>query len=115
SKLYIGNLSWNTTDDTLRQAFGEYGTVTDSKVMRDRETGRSRGFGFVTFNSSEEADGAMAALHEQELDGRRVKVNKVGERDQQSGGQHAYNNQGARGYGSYNSTNQAAGHGGYGG
>ncbi|KIK91376.1 hypothetical protein PAXRUDRAFT_62666, partial [Paxillus rubicundulus Ve08.2h10] len=69
------NLSWNTTDDTLSQAFSQYGQVTDSIVMKDRETGRSRGFGFVTFNSQEEAQAAIDALHEQDLDGRRVRVN----------------------------------------
>ncbi|KIJ67533.1 hypothetical protein HYDPIDRAFT_149199, partial [Hydnomerulius pinastri MD-312] len=75
AKVYVGNLSWNTTDDTLHQAFSEFGQVTDSIVMKDRETGRSRGFGFVTFNSSAEAEAAIAGLHEQELDGRRLKVN----------------------------------------
>jgi len=75
SKVYVGNLSWNTTDDTLRDAFGQFGQVTDSIVMRDRDTGRSRGFGFVTYASPGEADAAIQGLHEQELDGRRIKVN----------------------------------------
>ncbi|PAV18913.1 RNA-binding domain-containing [Pyrrhoderma noxium] len=66
SKVYVGNLSWNTTDDTLRKAFSEYGQVLDSIVMRDRDTGRSRGFGFVTFSSEAEATGAISALNEQE-------------------------------------------------
>ncbi|CAE6405710.1 unnamed protein product [Rhizoctonia solani] len=59
AKVYVGNLSWNTTDDTLRQAFSEYGNVLDSIVMRDRDTGRSRGFGFVTFSNSNEAEAAV--------------------------------------------------------
>jgi cold-inducible RNA-binding protein len=75
SKLYVGNLSWNTTDDTLRTTFSEFGEVTDSIIMRDRETGRARGFGFVTFASEEQANAAVDALNEQELDGRRIRVN----------------------------------------
>jgi len=75
SKVYVGNLSWNTTDDTLRQAFGDFGQVLDSVVMRDRDTGRSRGFGFVTYSSPQEAQSAIDNLNEQELDGRRIKVN----------------------------------------
>ncbi|EKJ73218.1 hypothetical protein FPSE_06642 [Fusarium pseudograminearum CS3096] len=75
AKLYIGNLSWNTTDDTLRNACQEFGMIIDSIVMRDRDTGRSRGFGFVTFGSVEEAENAVNGLNEQELDGRRIKVN----------------------------------------
>ncbi|QRV93401.1 RNA recognition motif protein [Ceratobasidium sp. AG-Ba] len=86
AKLYVGNLSWNTTDDTLRQAFAQYGQVTDSIVMKDRETGRSRGFGFVTFNLSDEAEAAMRGLHEQELDGRRIKVNFANARTGGGGG-----------------------------
>ncbi|KIM31949.1 hypothetical protein M408DRAFT_56971, partial [Serendipita vermifera MAFF 305830] len=64
-----------TTDETLREAFSAYGNVLDSIVMRDRETGRSRGFGFVTYSTQQEADGAISTLNEQELDGRRIKVN----------------------------------------
>ncbi|THV06791.1 hypothetical protein K435DRAFT_743389 [Dendrothele bispora CBS 962.96] len=75
SKIYVGNLSWNTTDDTLRQAFSNYGNVIDSIVMRDRDTGRSRGFGFVTYGSENEAQSAISSMNEQELDGRRIKVN----------------------------------------
>jgi len=75
AKIYVGNLSWNTTDDSLRDAFSQFGQVLDSIVMRDRETGRSRGFGFVTYGSQEEAESAIANQNEQEFDGRRVKVN----------------------------------------
>ncbi|OAD70222.1 hypothetical protein PHYBLDRAFT_95547, partial [Phycomyces blakesleeanus NRRL 1555(-)] len=78
--LYVGNLSWNTTDDTLREAFSAYGTVESSIVMRDRDTGRSRGFGFVTYSSDSEAQAAIDALNEQELDGRRIKVNMASAR-----------------------------------
>jgi len=86
AKVYVGNLSWNTTDDTLRMAFNEYGQVLDSIVMRDRDTGRSRGFGFVTFGASQEADAAIAGLNEQELDGRRIKVNLANSRGGGGGG-----------------------------
>ncbi|KPM41474.1 hypothetical protein AK830_g5092 [Neonectria ditissima] len=86
AKLYVGNLGWNTTDDTLRSAFSEYGQVVDSIVMRDRDTGRSRGFGFVTFSSSAEAEGAISGLNEQELDGRRIKVNLANARAGGGGG-----------------------------
>ncbi|KAJ7028993.1 hypothetical protein C8F04DRAFT_1188095 [Mycena alexandri] len=75
SKVYVRNLSWNTTDDTLRNVFSEFGQVLDSIVMRDRNTGRSRGFGFVTFGSAAEADIAINGLNEKDLDGRRIKVN----------------------------------------
>ncbi|KAF8923583.1 hypothetical protein BGZ58_002778 [Dissophora ornata] len=71
SKIYVGNLSWNTNDNTLRDAFGQFGQVLDSIVMTDRETGRSRGFGFVTFGSQVEADTAVSNMNDQELDGRR--------------------------------------------
>jgi len=70
-----GNLSWNTTDQTLREVFGQYGQVLDSIVMRDRETGRSRGFGFVTYSTEGDAQQAIGIMNDQELDGRRVKVN----------------------------------------
>jgi len=86
AKIYVGNLSWNTNDDTLRQVFGQYGAVLDSIVMRDRETGRSRGFGFVTYASEQEAQGAIATANDQELDGRRIKVNLANARGSGGGG-----------------------------
>ncbi|KAG8953648.1 hypothetical protein FRC04_001852 [Tulasnella sp. 424] len=73
--IVAGSLSWNTTTDNLYTAFGEFGQVTDAIVMQDRETGRSRGFGFVTFSNPDEAQAAIQGLNEQELDGRRIKVN----------------------------------------
>ncbi|KAF8329692.1 uncharacterized protein EI90DRAFT_3014579 [Cantharellus anzutake] len=76
SKVYVGNISWNTTDETLRAIFAEYGNVLDALVMKDRDTGRSRGYAFVTLSSDEEADAAINALNGQELDGRTIKVNK---------------------------------------
>ncbi|KAJ5801516.1 uncharacterized protein N7518_003584, partial [Penicillium psychrosexuale] len=86
SKIYVGNLSWHTSDESLRAAFGEYGNIVDSIVMVDRETGRSRGFGFVTFSSAEEAEAAINALNEQDLDGRRIRVNLANARPSGGGG-----------------------------
>lgn len=78
-KLYIGGLAWATDDESLRQAFSEFGNVEDSIVIKDRESGRSRGFGFVTFSSVEEADAAIAGMHNQDLDGRQIRVDKASE------------------------------------
>jgi len=83
-KLFVGGLDWNTTDASLGQAFSEYGEVTDSKVIMDRETGRSRGFGFVTFEDNAAADAAIAGLDGQMIDGRSVRVNEA--QDKQGGG-----------------------------
>lgn len=80
AKVYVGNLSWNTDDDGLARAFSAYGQLTDYIVMKDRETGRSRGFGFVTYGTQQEADAAIAGLNEQELDGRRIRVNMANSR-----------------------------------
>ncbi|KAJ3079955.1 hypothetical protein HK100_010271, partial [Physocladia obscura] len=71
---------WDTTDDSLSQAFSQYGIVTDAIVLKDRETGRSRGFGFITMESSDEAQAAIDALNEQNLDGRTIRVNVAQER-----------------------------------
>ncbi|KAH7335952.1 hypothetical protein B0J17DRAFT_668472 [Rhizoctonia solani] len=86
SKLYVGNLSWNTTDDSLHQAFSEYGNVTDCIVMKDRETGRSRGFGFVTYSNNDEANAAVNALNGAEVDGRQLRVNLANARGGGGGG-----------------------------
>ncbi|KAG2352433.1 hypothetical protein BDR07DRAFT_1313790, partial [Suillus spraguei] len=96
------NLSWNTTDDTLRNAFSSFGQVLDSIVMRDRDTGRSRGFGFVTYGTTEEANNAIANMNEQEVDGRRIKVNLANPRSSATGAP-SYGGQGgfAGGQGGY--------------
>lgn len=74
-KLFVGGLSWDTTDDSLREAFSRFGQVIEAKVVTDRDTGRSRGFGFVGF--SDPADGASAqqAMDGASLDGRSIRVN----------------------------------------
>ena len=74
-KVFVGGLSWNTNDDGLRSAFEAYGDVQDAKVISDRETGRSRGFGFVTFGEASDASEAIAGMDGQTLDGRTLKVN----------------------------------------
>jgi RNA-binding proteins (RRM domain) len=72
--MYVSNLSFHTTDDDLRKLFEEFGTVSSSKVITDRDTGRSRGFGFVEMGSEEEASKAMKALNNKELEGRAMSV-----------------------------------------
>ncbi|MDB4385258.1 RNA-binding protein [Opitutaceae bacterium] len=81
SKLYIGNLSFDTTESTIRETFGAHGDITDIYVAMDRETGRPRGFAFVTFSKGEEAQAAIEALNGQDLDGRSLKVNEAKPRE----------------------------------
>ena len=76
-KLYIGNLPFSATETDLREVFGAHGTVTDAIVMMDRVTGRSRGFGFVTFSSPEEGKAAIAALSGADMGGRNLTVNEA--------------------------------------
>jgi RNA recognition motif-containing protein len=75
TNLYVGNLSFNTTNDGLRRAFEEFGEVSSANVITDRDTGRSRGFGFVEMPSADEANAAIEELDGGELYGRRIKVN----------------------------------------
>ncbi len=75
NKLYVGNLSFNSTEDDITDAFSAYGTVTSVTLITDRETGRPRGFGFVEMSSDAEAQAAMQAMDGQELGGRNLKVN----------------------------------------
>ena len=75
TKLFVGNLSFNTTENTLQEAFSAHGTVVEANLMMDRMTGRSRGFAFVTFSTPEEAQRAIEALNGAQLDGRALTVN----------------------------------------
>ncbi len=75
SKLYVGNLSYDTTEDGLRAKFAEAGTVVSVEVIRDRDTGRMKGFAFVTMNNQEEAETAIRMLNGKMLDNREIKVN----------------------------------------
>jgi cold-inducible RNA-binding protein len=86
NRLFVGNLSFNATENDLRDAFGAHGTVLDTKLMMDRESGRPRGFGFVTMSSSEEAQQAVQALNGAQLDGRSLTVNIARPREERSGG-----------------------------
>ena len=81
NKLFIGGLSWDTNDQGLRDAFASFGTVSDAKVITDRETGRSRGFGFVTLGDATQAAAAIEAMDGQSLDGRNIRVNVAQERE----------------------------------
>jgi len=74
-KLFVGNLSWNLTSEDLQQLFAEFGTVEEAFVLTDKFSGRSKGFGFVTMSSEEEAQAAIAGLHQREVDGRQIAVN----------------------------------------
>ena len=85
-KLFVGGLSWNTEDASLRAAFERYGEVSDAKVIKDRETGRSRGFGFVTMSDDTAATTAITEMDGKAIDGRTIKVSEALERAPRSGG-----------------------------
>ncbi len=76
-KLFVGSLAWGTTDDTLQAHFATVGTVASAKVVTDRDSGRSRGFGFVEFDDDKEADAAIEKLNNSDLDGRTITVNEA--------------------------------------
>jgi len=86
NKLFVGNLSFNTTENALNDAFAAHGTVTEANLMVDRATNRPRGFGFVTMSSDEEAQKAIAALNGTQLDGRTITVNIARPKEERSGG-----------------------------
>ena len=86
NRLFVGNLGFDTTDETLRQAFAEFGEVTDAKVIVDRDSGRSRGFAFVTMATDEQAQKAISGMDGRDLDGRQVRVNQAEERKPRAGG-----------------------------
>ncbi|MDX8403361.1 MAG: RNA-binding protein [Mariprofundaceae bacterium] len=79
--IYVGNLSFNTDDHGLSEVFAEFGEVASAKVVMDRETDRSRGFGFIEMDSSDEANAAIKALDGAELDGRNLRVNEAKPRE----------------------------------
>ena len=86
NKLYVGNLSFNSTENDINEAFGAHGTVTSVNVIMDRDTGRPRGFAFVEMSTDQEAQSAVQALDGQDLDGRSLKVNIAKPREPRSGG-----------------------------
>ncbi len=86
NKLFVGNLSFNTTENDLHDAFAAHGTVVEANLMMDRMSGRPRGFGFVTMGTPEEAQKAIEALNGKEIDGRALTVNVARPREERSGG-----------------------------
>src|SRR3954447_10733536 len=110
SKLYVGNLSYNVTSSDLEQLCAAHGTVQSAEVIQDRDTGRSKGFGFVQMGSDQEAQAAISALNGQEVDGRALTVNEAKPREDRGGG-------GGGGRGGYGGGGggRSGGGGGYGG
>ena len=98
TKLYVGGLSWGTNDDALREAFAQAGNVVSAEVKLERDTGRSRGFGFVEMASEEDAQAAISMWHEQELDGRSLTVNEARPREERAPRQGGFNRGGGGGY-----------------
>ena len=98
-KLFVGGLSWDTTDEGLKQAFASYGEITEAKVITDRDTGRSRGFGFVTFAQDDDAKTAISKMDGTSLDGKTIKVNEAQEKSPRGGGRSGGGFGGGRGSG----------------
>ncbi len=100
NKLFVGNLSFNITENQLQDMFAQHGTVVEANLMMDRETGRARGFGFVTMGSAEEAQKAISALNGTSVDGRAINVNVARPREDRpprSGGGGGYGGGGGGG------------------
>ena len=114
TRLYVGNLSFNGTADSVRAAFQEFGTVTDVHVVTDRETGRSRGFAFVTMSTPEEAQKATQGMNGALLDGRPLRVNEAEERPNRGGGGGGFGG-GGGGRGGFGGGGGGGGRGGFGG
>lgn len=114
-KLYVGNLSFNTSNQDLEELFGQAGTVQSANVVEDRETGRSRGFGFVEMSSKEEGEAAIAQFNGQEVDGRALNVNEAKPRENRPGGGGGGGGRGGYGGGGGGRGGNRGGGGGYGG
>jgi RNA recognition motif-containing protein len=111
NKLYVGNLAYSVRDESLQQSFSQFGTVTSAKVMMDRETGRSKGFGFVEMGSDAEAQAAINGMNGQALEGRPLVVNEARPREERPGGFGG----GGGGRGGYGGGGGGGGYGGGGG
>ena len=116
-KLYVGNLSYATNDDALRTLFEPFGTVESVQVIMDRDTGRSKGFGFVEMGSAQEGQAAIQALHDKEVDGRKLVVNEARPREERGprgggGGRGGYGGGGGGGRGGYGGGGGGGGRGG---
>jgi RNA recognition motif-containing protein len=107
TKLFVGNISFNTTENDLQDAFSAHGTVTEANLMVDRMSGRPRGFGFVTMSTPEEAQKAIQAMNGASLDGRNLTVNLARPREERSGG-----GEGGGGRGGYGGGGRGGGGGG---
>ena len=112
-KLYVGNLTYGVTDSALEQMFAAHGTVESAQVIMDRDTGRSKGFGFVEMKTDQEAQAAIAALNGQESGGRSLTVNEARPREDRGGGGGGGGRRG--GGGGYGGGGGGGGRGGYGG
>lgn len=110
-KIYVGNLPYSVTDDSLESNFSEFGSVKSARVLMDRETGRSKGFGFVEMATAEVAQAAISALHGVTVDGRTIVVNLAKPREDAGGA----GNSSANGYRATNRSDVGYGTGGYGG
>ena len=99
TKLFVGNLSFNTTENDLQDAFAAHGTVSSVDLIMDKFSGRPRGFAFVTMETKEGAEAAIAALHGKDLDGRALTVNEARPREERPGGGGGGGGGGGRGYG----------------
>ncbi len=129
NKLYVGNLAYSVRDESLQESFSQFGTVTSAKVMMDRETGRSKGFGFVEMGSDAEAQAAINGMNGQALEGRAIVVNEARPREERpggfggggrsgggyGGGGGGYGGGGRSGGGGYGGGGRSGGGGGYGG
>src|SRR5438046_8950283 len=110
-KLYVGNLAYGVSDSALQQLFEAHGTVQSAQVIMDRDTGRSKGFGFVEMGSDQEAQAAIAALNGKEIEGRSLTVNEARPKTEGGGGGRG----GSGGRGGYGGGGGGGGRGGYGG
>lgn len=109
-KLYVGNLSFNTSDTELKSMFGAIGTVESTNIIQDRETGRSRGFAFVEMSNQSDGESAIQQLNGKEVDGRALKVNEAKPQEQRSGGGGGYGGGGGgRGGSSYSGNKHSYG------
>ncbi len=117
SKLYVGNLSFQSTEEDLRELFEEHGTVESVALINDRDTGRPRGFGFVEMSTAEEAQAAIRALDGKSFDGRQIKVNEAQSKPREGGGGRSGGGYGGgrSGGGGYGGGGRSGGYGGGGG